>query len=252
MDLSVAPPRSSIKHRSDRPGAMDDPEHPHPRRRSQGRRSIPSTATGRAGLVLVALLLAGLVVYAALAPEPRPRRARPDHRDPRLDRARAGADGTLAAAALGLLARGAARRPARHTGRLDAGSPRHDDRRDGLRGVPWAHRRAHSDRRALAPPGRAPAAAAADRDGDGVLTDADQPARARDPRIGHVRQHSGARTVRGDPRGRRRPAGAVCAGAARTRSAAPRPTLALAASAPRRGGDRAPAAGWPGKDWRCS
>ncbi len=43
---------------------MDDPEHPRPRRRSQGRRSIPPTTTGRAGLAIVALLLAGLVAYA--------------------------------------------------------------------------------------------------------------------------------------------------------------------------------------------
>jgi phosphatidylinositol alpha-mannosyltransferase len=51
---------------------MDDLEHPRPQRhsqwrsqwRSQRRRSIPSSATGRASLALVALLLAALIVYA--------------------------------------------------------------------------------------------------------------------------------------------------------------------------------------------
>jgi phosphatidylinositol alpha-mannosyltransferase len=43
---------------------MDDPEHLRPPQRSRGRRSIPSTATGRVGLVVVALLLAGLILYA--------------------------------------------------------------------------------------------------------------------------------------------------------------------------------------------
>jgi phosphatidyl-myo-inositol alpha-mannosyltransferase len=42
---------------------MDDPEHPRDPRRA-ARRSIPSAVAGRAGLVLVALLLAGLVLYA--------------------------------------------------------------------------------------------------------------------------------------------------------------------------------------------
>jgi len=43
---------------------MDDPEHPRAQGRSRARRSIPSTTTGRAGLVIVVLLLAGVVVYA--------------------------------------------------------------------------------------------------------------------------------------------------------------------------------------------
>jgi phosphatidylinositol alpha-mannosyltransferase len=43
---------------------MDDPEHPRAQQRSLGRRSIPSTATGRAGLAIVALLLAGAILYA--------------------------------------------------------------------------------------------------------------------------------------------------------------------------------------------
>ena len=43
---------------------MDDPDHPRNPRRSLAGRSIPSTVGGRAGLVLVALLLAGLVAYA--------------------------------------------------------------------------------------------------------------------------------------------------------------------------------------------
>lgn len=43
---------------------MDDPEHPRNPRRSLAGRSLPSTAVGRAGLVLVALLVAGLVLYA--------------------------------------------------------------------------------------------------------------------------------------------------------------------------------------------
>ena len=43
---------------------MDDPEHPHARQRSQRPRSIPSTTAGRVGLLIVALLLAGLVAYA--------------------------------------------------------------------------------------------------------------------------------------------------------------------------------------------
>jgi phosphatidyl-myo-inositol alpha-mannosyltransferase len=46
------------------PEAMDDPEHPRAPRRSRARRSIPSTTTGRAGLLLVALALAGVIVYA--------------------------------------------------------------------------------------------------------------------------------------------------------------------------------------------
>ncbi|HWY90834.1 MAG TPA: hypothetical protein VNY31_09210, partial [Solirubrobacteraceae bacterium] len=43
---------------------MDDPEHPRSQWHSLGRRSIPSTTTGRAGLVIVALLLAGVILYA--------------------------------------------------------------------------------------------------------------------------------------------------------------------------------------------
>jgi phosphatidylinositol alpha-mannosyltransferase len=43
---------------------MDDPEHPRARRRAQSPRSLPSTAAGRAGLALAALLLAGVVLYA--------------------------------------------------------------------------------------------------------------------------------------------------------------------------------------------
>ncbi len=43
---------------------MDDPEHPPPSRRSRGRRSIPSTPAGRAGLLFAVLLPAGVLVYA--------------------------------------------------------------------------------------------------------------------------------------------------------------------------------------------
>ena len=43
---------------------MDDSEHPRAPQRSRARRSIPSTTTGRAGLLIVALLLAGLIAYA--------------------------------------------------------------------------------------------------------------------------------------------------------------------------------------------
>ncbi len=43
---------------------MDDPEHPRPRQRSLGRLSMPSTAIGRAGLLIAVLLLAGVLVYA--------------------------------------------------------------------------------------------------------------------------------------------------------------------------------------------
>jgi phosphatidyl-myo-inositol alpha-mannosyltransferase len=43
---------------------MDDPEHPREPSRSIAGRSVPSTIAGRAGLLLLALLLAGLVVYA--------------------------------------------------------------------------------------------------------------------------------------------------------------------------------------------
>jgi phosphatidyl-myo-inositol alpha-mannosyltransferase len=43
---------------------MDDLKHPRARRPSRARRSIPSTTTGRAGLLLVALALAGVIVYA--------------------------------------------------------------------------------------------------------------------------------------------------------------------------------------------
>jgi phosphatidylinositol alpha-mannosyltransferase len=43
---------------------MDDPEHPRVPRSSLAGRSIPSTVAGRAGLLLAALLLAGLVIYA--------------------------------------------------------------------------------------------------------------------------------------------------------------------------------------------
>ena len=43
---------------------MDDTEHPSPTRRSPARRSLPSTLAGRAAVLLIALALAGLVVYA--------------------------------------------------------------------------------------------------------------------------------------------------------------------------------------------
>jgi phosphatidyl-myo-inositol alpha-mannosyltransferase len=43
---------------------MDDPEHPRNPRRLLAGRSAPSGAAGRAGLLFVALLLAGLVAYA--------------------------------------------------------------------------------------------------------------------------------------------------------------------------------------------
>jgi phosphatidylinositol alpha-mannosyltransferase len=43
---------------------MDDSEHPRAPGRSRARRSLPSTTTGRAGAAIVALLLAGLLVYA--------------------------------------------------------------------------------------------------------------------------------------------------------------------------------------------
>ena len=61
-------PRSSRRaaQGSATPGAMDDPEHPRSQRRSPGRRSLPTTASGRAGLAIAVLLLAGVVVYALL------------------------------------------------------------------------------------------------------------------------------------------------------------------------------------------
>jgi phosphatidylinositol alpha-mannosyltransferase len=43
---------------------MDDPEHPRVQGRSRARSSLPSTAAGRAGLTIVALLLVGLALYA--------------------------------------------------------------------------------------------------------------------------------------------------------------------------------------------
>ncbi len=43
---------------------MDDSEHPRIARRSVGGRSLPPTLAGRTALLLVALLLAGLIVYA--------------------------------------------------------------------------------------------------------------------------------------------------------------------------------------------
>jgi phosphatidylinositol alpha-mannosyltransferase len=43
---------------------MDEPEHPRAPRRSPVARAIPSGAAGRAGVAVVALLLAGLIVYA--------------------------------------------------------------------------------------------------------------------------------------------------------------------------------------------
>jgi phosphatidylinositol alpha-mannosyltransferase len=43
---------------------MDDLEPPRASRRSRARRSIPSTPTARAGLLLAALVLAGVIVYA--------------------------------------------------------------------------------------------------------------------------------------------------------------------------------------------
>lgn len=43
---------------------MDDPEHPRARGRLHARRSLPSTATGRVGLAVVALLLVGVILYA--------------------------------------------------------------------------------------------------------------------------------------------------------------------------------------------
>jgi phosphatidylinositol alpha-mannosyltransferase len=43
---------------------MDDSEHPRVSRRSRVSRSLPSTTGGRAGLAIVALLLAGVMLYA--------------------------------------------------------------------------------------------------------------------------------------------------------------------------------------------
>jgi len=43
---------------------MDDSEHPRVSRRSRVSRLLPSTAGGRAGLLIVALLLAGVILYA--------------------------------------------------------------------------------------------------------------------------------------------------------------------------------------------
>jgi phosphatidylinositol alpha-mannosyltransferase len=43
---------------------MDQPKHQRTQQRSRGRHSIPSTTTGRAGLAIVALLLAGVIFYA--------------------------------------------------------------------------------------------------------------------------------------------------------------------------------------------
>jgi phosphatidyl-myo-inositol alpha-mannosyltransferase len=43
---------------------MDEPEHPRPQRASRVRSSLPSTTAGRVGLAIVALLLAGLILYA--------------------------------------------------------------------------------------------------------------------------------------------------------------------------------------------
>jgi phosphatidylinositol alpha-mannosyltransferase len=43
---------------------MDDSEHPRVSRRSRVSRSLPSTTGGRAGLAIIALLLAGVMLYA--------------------------------------------------------------------------------------------------------------------------------------------------------------------------------------------
>ena len=96
--------------RTDRPRPMADTRPPPsrppvPARVGRGRR--------RAGIVLLALLLARARRVRAHAPGPRPRRPRADQRRPRLDRARGGADGAVARAALGVLVRDAAGRAAR-------------------------------------------------------------------------------------------------------------------------------------------
>ncbi len=132
---------------------------------------------------------------------------------------------------------------------LAAGRARDDDRRDGLGGVPRAHRRAHARGRARAPAGGAQQAPAADRRRHGVLADADQPARAGDPRgrspSPACRCCTGTRGRRGRARGparglragARRPAPADARASARARRAsrARRGTLARLLGLARRG-----------------
>ncbi len=174
------------------------------------------------GIALLAVALAGLVAFALS----------------RLNLSRAGHAlitanpgwialslllmGPLAGTALGFLATGAAGGPPGQRDPLAAGGAGDDDRRDGLGGLPRPHRRAHPCGRDHAPH-RGPAGAhARGGRGDGLLADADQPARPGDPggrhllgraaaqRQGGGRDHGGRRADRGrdDRRLRPPPAGA--------------------------------------------
>ena len=174
------------------PSPIHTPEPPPVKRLRGGYR--------RAAIAFAVVLAAALVVLALSRLDLHPRRARADHRHARLDRARARADGALAGAALDLLAPDAARRAARHADRAGRAVMRATmigvmasavfPGRIGepTRVVVLTRRLDGPNRRLL------PVVA-----GHGLLADADQPARARDPRGGHV--HAACRCSRPRRRG---------------------------------------------------
>ncbi len=105
--------------------------------------------------------------------------------------------------------------------------------------------------RALAPSRGALASRAADRRRHRVLADADQPARARDPRGGHLQQRPRPRAPRGDPRGRGGTACVLrcsCCWARACCASAPRSRIR--AGAPGKRGDRSAAGAGPARSER--